>query len=311
MLQTPGHLRQSRSRQDAGRGGRSMRLAGAVVALSLSIALVAEDASEAKPGAVPAANAGAGVSLVISVRGPGDRDGDAQRMLDIIRHSVAQGDLRTAEAQLDILEDRYPGSPAAVEARALISRPVATEPGTPPAVASRPPVPSAPAPQPGAQRPSPDTAERAPASEPAKPWTTEIRRVRALAQEFQAATGDRIFFSPASAELGSRAKAVIATQADWLKRNPRVPVLLSAHADDIGSREFNTELSMRRGEAVKLRLVADGIEPERIKVVAHGRERRIANCDSATCAAQNRRVITVIGETEPVVPGLAAGPAQR
>jgi peptidoglycan-associated lipoprotein len=123
--------------------------------------------------------------------------------------------------------------------------------------------------------------------------------VRALTQDFQAAAGDRIFFSPASAELGSRAKAVIAAQAAWLKRNPQVPILLSAHADDVGGSDFNAELSRRRGNAVKGLFVAEGIEPGRIRVVAHGRERRIADCDSATCAAQNRRVVTVIGDSEP------------
>jgi len=253
-------------------------------------------------------------SVAHQVRGPQDRDTDAQRMLQIIRDSLARGDRDLATGQFAMLEGRYPDSPATTEARELLLRregPTRNA-AVPPPVPLPPPAASRPGPEtPAPIRPAPEAVERAPAVAPSRPWTTEIRRVRALTQDFQASTGDRIFFSPASAELGSRAKAVISAQAAWLKRNPQVPVLLSAHADDVGGRDFNAELSRRRGDAVRALLVADGIEPGRIRVVAHGRERRIADCETATCAAQNRRVVTVIGDTEPALTGQTMLPTPR
>lgn len=277
---------------------------GAGIALALIVAAVGHtDIAEAASGSrfkLPMPT----YSTLHLARGPQNRDSDAQRMLDIIRESLARGDREIAAGQFDMLEGRYPDSPATAEARELLSR----RDGPTRNASVPPPLPLAP---PAPPRPEPEAVERAPAPAPSRPWTTEVRRVKALTQDFQAATGDRIFFSPASAELGSRAKAVIAAQAAWLKRNPQVPILLSAHADDVGGRDFNAELSSRRGEAVKARFVAEGLEPDRIRVVAHGRDRRIADCDSPTCAAQNRRVVTVIGDREPALIGQSAGPTTR
>ncbi len=291
------------SRRCTGRRSRPAVL-GAAIAVSL-IGALAGSLGEAQgaPGWLSTSPPPM-ASVVRQARGPQDRDNDAQRMLEIIRDSLARGDRDLATGQFAMLEGRYPDSPATAEARELLMR----REGPTRNVAVPPP---SPLPPPASARPEPEAVERAPAAAPPRPWTTEIRRVRALTQDFQASTGDRIFFSPASAELGSRAKAVIAAQAAWLKRNPHVPVLLSAHADDVGGRDFNGELSRRRGEAVKALLVADGIDPSRVRVVAHGRERRIANCESATCAAQNRRVVTVIGDIEPALTGQTLVPAPR
>jgi outer membrane protein OmpA-like peptidoglycan-associated protein len=140
----------------------------------------------------------------------------------------------------------------------------------------------------------PRTAER-PA---AQSWSTEVRRARALAQDFKATTGDRIFFSDGSTDIGSRARAVLSSQVEWLKRFPQVPVTVIAHADDRGGKELNEDLSIRRGEAVRARLVAEGIDEKRIRVLPLGREQPVATCDAPGCSAQNRRVVTVIGDGE-------------
>ena len=238
------------------------------------------------------------------VRAPREREADAQRMLDVIRDSLARGDGAMAASQFEILQGRHPDSDAYVEAQRLLktatpAAPEAPPPG-PPAVTAR----TAPADVPPAtDRPATGQATR--------PWSTEIRRVKALTQDFQASTGDRVFFGEGSSELGSRARVVLAAQADWLKRFPQVPVVISAHADDRGGREFNEDLSIRRGEAVRARLIAEGIEEARIRVIPHGREMRVSTCDSSACAAQNRRVVTIIGDSEPASFGTASAPPRR
>lgn len=116
-----------------------------------------------------------------------------------------------------------------------------------------------------------------------------------LGAEFQAAAGDRVFFSDTSAELGSRGRVALESQAAWLARHPHLSVIVEGHADDAGSDAHNLDISRKRAEAVRLRLVQMGISPHRISTVAFGRARLVAECSAPACTAQNRRVVTVVG----------------
>lgn len=121
--------------------------------------------------------------------------------------------------------------------------------------------------------------------------------------EFQTEVGDRVFFGEGSAELGARARTALAAQAAWLKRHAHLPVIIEGHADDSGAAGHNLDVSLRRAEAVRRRLVETGIAPERIRVLAYGRERLVAECPASACAQQNRRVVTIVG-----APSAAAAP---
>lgn len=116
-----------------------------------------------------------------------------------------------------------------------------------------------------------------------------------LAAEFQSAVGDRVFFTEASAELGTRGQLALKAQAEWLQRYPRVTILVEGHADDAGGLAHNLSLSRQRAEVVQRRLIQMGVAPERIRTLAFGRERLIADCATAACTAQNRRAVTIIG----------------
>ena len=116
----------------------------------------------------------------------------------------------------------------------------------------------------------------------------------AKAAEFQSQVGDRVFFSDTSAELGSRGRAALEAQAAWLVRHPSLSVVVEGHADDSGGSDRNLELSQRRADAVSRKLIQMGVASERIRPIAYGRERLIAECTAADCAAQNRRAVTII-----------------
>jgi peptidoglycan-associated lipoprotein len=125
------------------------------------------------------------------------------------------------------------------------------------------------------------------------------------AADFQSAVGDRVFFGDASAELGTRGRLALEAQAAWLLRYPHLTVIVEGHADDTGGLAHNLAISQQRAEAVRRRLIQTGVAPERIRVVAFGRQRLIADCASAACSAQNRRAVTIIGppvDTAAVVP---------
>ncbi len=131
------------------------------------------------------------------------------------------------------------------------------------------------------------------------------------AAEFQTQVGDRVFFSDASAELGTRGRVALEAQAAWLVRHPLLSVVVEGHADDSGSNGHNLELSQQRADAVRRRLILLGVAPERIRSIAYGRQRLIAECGGAGCAAQNRRAVTVIGPPIDTAADSGAAPAPR
>lgn len=117
---------------------------------------------------------------------------------------------------------------------------------------------------------------------------------RSMEDSFLREVGDRVFFGSGSAEIGARARAVLAAQAEWLMRQPQLRLTVEGHADDGGSTEQNVKLSAERATVVRDRLVAEGVEARRIATSARGREDRTAVCVEPACTAQNRRVVTII-----------------
>ena len=67
---------------------------------------------------------------------------------------------------------------------------------------------------------------------------------------------------------------------------------LEGHTDAVGTDAYNQDLSLRRVEAVKEKLVADyGIAPGRITTVGYGESRPIADNSTDEGRAKNRRVV--------------------
>ena len=66
------------------------------------------------------------------------------------------------------------------------------------------------------------------------------------------------------ADLVPSAETALATIATELRDNPHMTVDLEGTTDPVGPREYNLKLSRRRVEAVKRKLLEQGIEPTRI-----------------------------------------------
>lgn len=116
-----------------------------------------------------------------------------------------------------------------------------------------------------------------------------------LEDSFMLEAGDRVFFAPRSAELGSRARSVLAAQARWLMRNASLSAVIEGHCDDPALDEDGIDrLAAERAEAVFQRLLEEGVAPERLAIDPQGKTRPVAICKGADCAAQNRRAVTVL-----------------
>ncbi|MEM6395339.1 MAG: OmpA family protein [Bacteroidota bacterium] len=77
---------------------------------------------------------------------------------------------------------------------------------------------------------------------------------------------------------------------ELLSSEPEKIITLYAYADNTGSEDYNLELCQARGEAVRNFLVEQGLEAERIQLVAHGKTDFIAPNNTELGRARNRRV---------------------
>ena len=74
-----------------------------------------------------------------------------------------------------------------------------------------------------------------------------------------------------------------------LRNSPR-PLILSGHADQRGSGDYNVALSERRARAVAQYLSDLGVAAGELTVVAHGEERPVCREQVESCWRRNRRV---------------------
>jgi peptidoglycan-associated lipoprotein len=59
---------------------------------------------------------------------------------------------------------------------------------------------------------------------------------------------------------------------EYLKSHPGLEIMLVGYCDSVGESEYNLLLGLRRAQAVRRRLVAQGIDTSRITVYSYGSE---------------------------------------
>ena len=114
------------------------------------------------------------------------------------------------------------------------------------------------------------------------------------AQDFVVNVGDRVFFESDSTELTTQARLTLDKQSQWLQHYNRYSFTVEGHADERGTREYNIALSARRSQVVRDYLISRGIDGNRMRTIAYGKERPVAVCNDISCWSQNRRSVTVI-----------------
>jgi outer membrane protein OmpA-like peptidoglycan-associated protein len=103
-----------------------------------------------------------------------------------------------------------------------------------------------------------------------------------------------VLFTTGTATLSPKADSEISRLSDFMKKYPARNVLIEGYTDSTGTEGTNLDLSLKRADAVKEKLVAQGISEDRITTRGFGEEFPVASNDTAAGREQNRRVEVVI-----------------
>lgn len=112
---------------------------------------------------------------------------------------------------------------------------------------------------------------------------------------------ERLEFPFASAAIGDAMERQLLELTLFLAAHPAARVLVLGHTDDTGPDGYNMQVSRARALAVVGQLVASGIDPGRLTMVARGETRPTEAGTSDRARRANRRVeLTILERTPPV-----------
>ena len=98
------------------------------------------------------------------------------------------------------------------------------------------------------------------------------------------------YFELDSARLSAETTVALDSAVDVLVRSRSALVVISGHADERGTREYNLALGHLRASAVADYMVAKGVDGSRIKKVSFGKEKPLLKGSNEEAWSKNRRV---------------------
>ena len=104
---------------------------------------------------------------------------------------------------------------------------------------------------------------------------------------------DRVFFATNSSALTTASRDTLRKQANYLRKNKSLNVVLEGHADERGTREYNLALGEKRANSAKDYLMTYGISGKRVSVISYGKEKPINSASTPLAWSQNRRSVTI------------------
>lgn len=166
----------------------------------------------------------------------------------------------------------------------------AREPQTAAVTPQPPPVPVTPPPPLASPAPEPPAAEPPKASEVAAASPAPEVPARPEPKQFASAAGIKtIYFDFDKANIRPGEASVLEANAQWLKENADLQIIIEGHADERGTNEYNLALGEHRAKAAYNYLVSRGVQTERITTVSYGEERPTCGEKLETCFTRNRR----------------------
>jgi K(+)-stimulated pyrophosphate-energized sodium pump len=118
---------------------------------------------------------------------------------------------------------------------------------------------------------------------------TSMRANRATQFDF-----DRVLFATGSSTLLPAGRGQLDDISRIMTAYPNVRLLIVGHTDNTGGAALNQRLSEARANAVKARLAALGVSPDRLETQGSSYNAPTANNGTANGRAMNRRVSVAV-----------------
>lgn len=107
-----------------------------------------------------------------------------------------------------------------------------------------------------------------------------------------------IFFDFDKTEIRADQIKALADNLAILKSHPELYIVMGAHADERGSRDYNIELSARRAAAIRKYLTEEGIAGDHFLVYAYGKDHPLRKGHDEDSRSYNRRVDILMWDTK-------------
>ncbi|WP_027797864.1 OmpA family protein [Paraburkholderia acidipaludis] len=114
---------------------------------------------------------------------------------------------------------------------------------------------------------------------------------------------EKVLFDFDQSTLRTDAAPALARAIVLLKRSDK-PVVIEGHTDNVGTHDYNMQLSEARAKTVADALEERGMPPSRITTKGFAYDRPVADNDTPEGQAKNRRTeIVIVGESETRIMG--------
>lgn len=140
----------------------------------------------------------------------------------------------------------------------------------------------------------PKAASMPPPPPAPQPVAAPAGAVSTEAEEVYVPTSYLTFFDFDDASLTAEARGIVAAAAESAKTLGVARIKVTGHADRTGATAYNMGLSLRRAEAVRAALVADGVASSDIGITAKGEADPLVETPDGVREPQNRRVEIVL-----------------
>lgn len=101
---------------------------------------------------------------------------------------------------------------------------------------------------------------------------------------------NNIFFDFNESTLSPESYMELDRVVKLLNENPNIEIELSGHTDNVGSDEYNDNLSLNRASSVAKYIILKGVNSQRIISKGYGKQSPVASNDSEEGRQLNRRV---------------------
>ncbi|HBI14774.1 MAG TPA: peptidoglycan-associated lipoprotein Pal [Desulfobulbaceae bacterium] len=98
-----------------------------------------------------------------------------------------------------------------------------------------------------------------------------------------------IYFDFDQATIRADQFATLDKNADYLKDNPSIRIVIEGNCDERGTNEYNLALGERRALSAKTYLIETGVQESQMRTMSYGEERPLFAGQDESSWAQNRR----------------------